>query len=151
MRPPALLLGFALLLLTEPQARGELTAIREGAWEITIAPEVPGVPLEMPSITEIQCLSRERPVPLPPGKDLHCTQLRTALKGDMLVWELACNDGEVAVTGEVRYRNERLSGRMVIDAEDPEHGLMSVAYALTGKHAGPCPRGGRKGGLLSPH
>ena len=68
MRPPALLLGFALLLLTEPQARGELTAIREGAWEITIAPEVPGVPLEMPSITEIQCLSRERPVPLPPRK-----------------------------------------------------------------------------------
>ncbi len=139
MRSPSLLLVVAFLAFS-PAARGDLPEIREGDWEITTALEIPGVPVEMPPITEVQCLGPKAPIPYPPGEDLECRPLKVDVEGNEVAWRLGCNGDSVTVSGNAVYYHDVMAGTMEIVFDDPEVGEMSVRYVLKGRYLGQCKR-----------
>jgi len=111
--------------------------MKEGKWEITAKMEMPGMPMQMPAVTTVQCLSGENKVPKikQTGEEGQCRITHSQMRGKTYIWDVECTAGgrKMSSHGEITYEGETFSGfvRIVQDG-------MTMTNRMQGRWIGPC-------------
>jgi hypothetical protein len=114
---------------------------RDGRWEITTEMDMPGMPMKMPAIKTIQCITKEQAndpnASVPKGgqdknSDCKVTDYKTA--GDKVTYAMKC-EGKNPMTGngEIIYAADTYDGWMKMKTADVE---MTMKYKA--KRLGDC-------------
>lgn len=114
--------------------------VRDGRWEMLTEIEMPGMPMKMPPIKTMQCITKEQAndpnqsVPKGPDEDSDCKVSDYKEAGNKVTWKMKC-EGKNAMTGqgEITYGTNVYDGRMKVTTADGE---MTMKY--TAKRLGDC-------------
>ena len=140
MKALALATATVLSLVAVPHVLAQ-GALREGKWEVTTQMQIPGVPVQLPSNTRVQCVTQaqqEDPASTlpsgPPDPNTHCTASDYHRDGNKVTWKVTCT-GSQPMTGEgsIVVDGDRYDGTMVMTMDQ---GSMTMKYA--GKRVGDC-------------
>ena len=114
---------------------------RDGRWEVKIEMEMPGMPMKMPPMTTIQCITKEqaadpqRSVPQAGrGGQSDCKVSDYKVAGNKVSWTMKCEGPEaMSGTGEITYGENTYDGIMKMDRQGQ---MMTMKYS--GKRLGDC-------------
>ena len=114
---------------------------RDGRWEVTMEMEMPGMPMKMPPMKTIQCVTKEQAddpnqsVPKgQPDKNGDCKVSDYKVAGNKVTWTTTCTGKNASTsTGEMTYAGDSYTGVMKTKTGDTE---MTMKYA--GKRLGDC-------------
>ena len=109
--------------------------MKEGKWEITVQMEMPGMPMSMPAMTSVQCLTGENKTPKVSAASGNCRVVRTEMKGKTYMWDVECDTGEGKNIshGEITYMGDTFSGFFKV-----QQGGITVTNRMKGRRIGPC-------------
>ena len=111
--------------------------MREGQWEITTKMEMVGMPMDMPPVTNTQCLTKKDLVPenSQPGQD--CTFPETKTTGNTVTWKIECKGqgGEMKGSGELTYSGDSFKGTMELQMPQSN---MEMTGRMEGRRIGDC-------------
>ena len=131
--PYLILFAFGLVFLSFPAHAGP--DITEGQWKLTITIDVPGMPMEMPPVTHMQCLTLQDHVPWKTQQSDACKLSDSKTKGNTVYWTVTCSAPNASTTkGEVTYSGNTFEGVMNIEAA----GAPPMTSNIKGKRVGPC-------------
>ena len=130
----ALVILFAIISIS---FAGSVPDMQEGEWEITSKMEVPGMPMEMPPMKHIQCLTKEDFVPQSSQPDQECEFFEVNVTGNTVTWTMQCNnqDGEMKGVGKMIYSGNSFEGTIKITLSP---GNMEMTNYIKGHHIGDC-------------
>ena len=140
MKALALATATVLSLVAVPHVLAQ-GALREGKWEVTTQMQMPGVPVQLPANTRVQCVTKaqqEDPAStLPSGSPdpkADCKASDYHRDGNKVTWKLTCT-GSQPMTGQgaIVVDGDRYDGTMVMTMDQ---GSMTMKYA--GKRVGDC-------------
>jgi len=135
MRSYQFLIFFTLgvVLLSLPAHAGP--DISEGQWEITVKMEIPGMPMAMPAVTNMQCLTTKDHVPWKTQQSDACKLSDSKTKGNTVYWTVKCGGQNASTTtGEITYSGDTFEGVMNIETA----GAPQMTSHIKGKRVGPC-------------
>jgi hypothetical protein len=133
------LVGVVLGLSVSPLAQGPR---RDGRWAVKTEMEMAGMPLKMPPMTTIQCVTKEqaadpqRSVPQAGrgGQPNNCTVSDYKIAGNKVSWSMKCEGPDaMSGTGEITYGDNTYDGVMKMDRQGQ---TMTMKYR--GKRLGDC-------------
>ena len=114
---------------------------RDGNWEVKVEMQMPGMPMNLPPQTLIQCITPEdaadpqRLVP-PRGRgrgQSDCKVSDQKIDGNKVTWSMSCPSEGMTGTGEFVYADGSYTGTMKMNAMGQD---MSMKY--TAKRLGDC-------------
>ena len=116
------------------------TARRDGRWDVTMEMDMPNMPMKMPAIKTVQCITKEQaddPNQVPMGgqeKNKDCKVSDYKVAGSVVTWTMKC-EGKHATTGngEFTYAVDSYDGWMKVKTDGSE---MTMKYK--GKRLGDC-------------
>lgn len=131
--------GMTTTLLVLPPAS---FAIEPGKWEITSQVEMTGMPMQMPPVKNVQCLTDSTPAPTQAGADASegsCRMSDIKTEGDTVTWTMECDsDGaKVKGKGKITYHGATFDGTMNT-VMDQGGQTMEIVTRLNGKRLGAC-------------
>lgn len=114
---------------------------RDGRWEVTTEMDMPGMPMKVPAMKTIQCVTKEQaddPNQSVPkgqqGKNSDCKVSDYKVAGNKVTWTTTCTGkNAMTSTGELTYAADTYEGWTKIKTGDTE---MTMKY--TGKRLGDC-------------
>jgi hypothetical protein len=132
----------ALLVVTTVAVSPALaqTPMRDGQWEVTMQMEMPGMPMQMPAMKSMQCVTKEQLKDpgnaLPKGPDSKdCKVSDYKAEGSKVSWKMACTGAQkMSGSGEIAFKGDSYDGAMTMTM-DPQ-GEMKMK--LSGKRVGDC-------------
>jgi hypothetical protein len=129
-----LVLSLAMLCAV-PCSAGAGPDFEEGAWEITMTVQIPGVPTQIPPITNVQCLKKDDPIPRGQQPGQECELQDMKVKGNSVTWVVSCTDihGEMTGRGKATYGKDKMTGSMTMEGED-----MTMIIDMKGNRIGKC-------------
>jgi hypothetical protein len=118
--------------------------MREGRWEITSQMEMANMPVKMPEMKTIRCVTPEQskdpakalpsPSSNPNGKDQSCKVSDYKAVGNTVSWKVACTGAQsLTGSGEMVFAGDSYTGTMKMTMQQGE---MSMKYS--GKRLGDC-------------
>ena len=110
---------------------------KPGKWAITIQPEVPGLPMALPAITQEQCVTEKDLVPQT-NAGASCGPSNPKTTGNSVEWTVDCKDqkgGTIKGTGKITYSD---SGDSFEGALDLVASGMQMKQKVSGKRLGDC-------------
>ena len=131
-------LASIILLFINPISHvGADPDIHEGRWEITTKTEMPGMPVTIPPVKHIQCLTKNDLVPQKPEKGQDCKITQTKIVGNTVTWFIQCSTQPSLMkgTGKITYKGDTFEGtmKMVMVGQN-----MELTSHLTGRRIGDC-------------
>lgn len=134
----AVLVAIALGLSVSTLAQGPR---RDGRWEVKMEMEMPGMPMKMPPMTSVQCITKEqaedpqRTVPQAGrGAQNNCKVSDYKVVGNKATWSMKCEGPEaMSGTGEITYGENTYEGVMKMD-----HQGQAMTMKYSGKRLGDC-------------
>ena len=114
---------------------------RDGRWEVTMEMDMPGMPMKLPPVKTIQCITKEQAgdpnqaVPQgPQDKNNACKASDYKVSGSTVTWTMKC-EGKTPMTGtgEITYAADSYDGWMKVKTADGE-----MAMKYKGKRLGDC-------------
>jgi len=128
------LIALGLVSLSLP-AHAAGPDISEGQWQITVTMEIPGMPMAMPPVTHMQCLTTQDHVPWKTQQSDACKLSDSKTKGNTVSWIVKCGGQNASTTtGEITYNGNTFKGVMNIEAA----GAPPMTSHIKGKRVGPC-------------
>jgi hypothetical protein len=117
--------------------------VRDGRWEVSTEMEMKGMPMKMPPMKSIQCITKEQandPSQSVPkeaqDKNSDCKVSDYKIAANKVTWTMKCGGGNAATgNGEIVYGDNAYEGWMKIKTPDTE---MTMKY--TAKRLGDCTR-----------
>jgi hypothetical protein len=114
---------------------------RDGRWDVTMEMEMPGMPMKIPPVKTVQCITKEQAddpnqsVPKgQPGKDGDCKVSDYKVAGNKVTWTMTCTGkNAMTSTGEMTYAGDSYTGVM-----KTKTGEMEMTMKYTGKRLGDC-------------
>jgi hypothetical protein len=114
---------------------------RDGNWEITMEMDMPGMPMKMPPVKTVQCITPQQAndpnLALPKsnqGKNDSCKVTDQKIVGNKVSWAIACGgQAPMSGNGEITYAGDSYDGWMKMKTASGE---MTMKY--TGKRLGDC-------------
>ena len=142
-RAVALAFAVALLPLAAPAPAADAPDISPGEWEITIATEMQGLPVAVPTppMTFTSCVTPEKPVPLQPQQGSQCSVLETKTEGDTVTWRIRCDDGQGGSydgSGRIVYKSDRVEGEQTMTMTGMGDTPIKMTSKMKGRRLGPC-------------
>ncbi len=134
-----LFIAFLILFITISISFADSSPnMKEGKWEITTKTEMPGMPMQMPAVTQVQCLTKEDLVPQNSqqgGGDCKITDIKVA--GNTVSWTMHCSGqgGETKGSGEITYSGDSFKGTMKMIMTQANMKMVSV---MNGTRIGDC-------------
>jgi len=111
--------------------------IKAGKWEITTETEMPGMPMKMPPVTHVQCMSQKDLVPQNRQPGQECEISNVSVSGDTVTWTVVCTNqgGTMEGKGRIAYRGDQMQGtmEMVMKGEG-----MKMTSRISGRRIGDC-------------
>ncbi len=136
MKRTALVVAGMLLLSAGYVAAAE--SIRDGQWEVTSQPEMPGMPMKLPATTIKHCYSKEdvkdhRKVV---NQDKNCSVTDYKVSGNKVTWAMKCTgEHEGTFNGETTFSANAYSSVMKMKTQGH-----SMTVNVKGKRIGDCPK-----------
>ncbi len=127
----------AVLSAVSISSAGSGPNMQEGLWEITVKMEMPGMPMNMPSMTHTQCITNEDMVPSgSPQQAEECKITRTKMEGDTVTWTMECDspEGKTRATGKIIYSGNTFKGTIKMTMKEG----MEMTQHLSGRRIGNC-------------
>jgi hypothetical protein len=133
------LLRFLVPLAVAAPLYAEPSPLHEGEWEITVATEIAGMPMQIPPQTHTQCMTKADAVPNDP-RNKECKTTITRRSAGTVAWKIKCSGARAAEgAGEVTYRGDSFEGHMTVKAKDPRSGqTMEMKSTMKGRRLGDC-------------
>lgn len=112
---------------------------RDGKWETTMRMEIPGLPIKMPAVKTVACVTKEdaenpeKSVPSA-SKEGSCKVSDYQVDGQTVTWKFKC-EGKNASTGEgtLTYSENAYDGEMIMETDGQE-----MTMKMSGKRLGDC-------------
>jgi uncharacterized protein DUF3617 len=113
---------------------------RDGRWDITAEMEMPGMPMKMPPMKSVQCITKEQAddpnlaIPKDQNKNSACKVSDYKVAGNKVTWTMKC-EGKDAMTGsgELVYGADTYDGWFKMKTADHD---MTMKYKA--KRLGDC-------------
>lgn len=109
--------------------------MQEGLWEITTRLHMQG--MNMPPMTQTQCLTKENMVPIGSERSQDCEITNMETSGNTVTWAMSCPSpqGETTGTGRITYHGDTFEGEFTMKnpASGPE-----ITTRMTGRRIGDC-------------
>jgi hypothetical protein len=134
--------GVVALCLFGPSGRAfAQIPLRDGNWEVTVQVQVPGMPMKMPDIKDVRCLTRDQlkdpSLAMPsasPDSNNDCKVSDYKATGTKATWTMACTvPMPISGSGEITYAGDTYSGSMTLAT-----GGGDATMKFTGKRLGDC-------------
>jgi hypothetical protein len=114
---------------------------RDGRWEVKMEMDMPGMPMKMPPMTSVQCITKEQAndpqKSMPPqgrGGPSNCTVSDYKVDGNKVTWSMKCAPPEeMTGTGEFTYGAGTYDGIMKV-----VRGGQTMTMKYSGKRLGDC-------------
>jgi len=110
--------------------------MQEGLWKITVKNQMPG--MDMPPMTQTQCLSKEDFIPKGSGyQGEKCKIEDIKITGNTVTWSHKCESegGKIKGTGKVTYSGNSFKGTMMMSL--PQINL-NITTEMNGRRIGDC-------------
>lgn len=109
--------------------------IKYGLWEVTVKIEMAGMPMQMPAITNTQCITKENAVPDSSQPNQDCKMVDQKFTGDTATWRMECNteQGKAEAVGEIVYSGDTFNGTLEMSVQG-----MAMTQKLSGTRLGDC-------------
>lgn len=112
---------------------------RDGKWETTMRMEMPGLPIKLPPVKTVVCVTKEdaenpdKSVPKA-SNDSSCKVYDHKVDGQTVSWKFKC-EGKKASSGEgtITYEENSYAGEMVMETDGQE-----MTMKMSGKRLGDC-------------
>lgn len=112
---------------------------RDGKWETTMRMEMPGLPIKLPPVKTVVCVTKEdaenpdKSVPKA-SNDSSCKVYDHAVDGQTVSWKFKC-EGKKASSGEgeITYEGDSYAGEIVMETDGQE-----MTMKMSGKRLGDC-------------
>jgi len=129
-----LVVSVILLATVSFSLAGSKPNVKPGKWQVTTRMEMPGMQMNMPPMTHIQCITEDDYVPQTsqPGEECKITQTRVS--GDTVTWTMHCR-GEGGDNGKVTYRGDSFEGKISMSMAPSG---MSMTIHTNGRRIGDC-------------
>ncbi len=139
MRVKALLILLVVVASLLPLAAADLR-LNPGKWEITLTPDVKGMPMALKPMTYTACLTSDKPVPIEPQQRGICKLRDTKVEGNTVTWALECEkDGRrMQGNGKITYSGDGFAGDNVMTTTTPGAGAIEMVVRMKGQRLGPC-------------
>ena len=122
-------------------AAAQTNPMRPGRWEVTMQMEMPGMPMQMPAMTNARCVTQQeidspnRGLPSGPNKNPNdCKMSDYKVSGNVVTWTMACT-GQQPMTGsgELKFNGDSYDGlvKMMMDQQQ-------MTMKMSGKRLGDC-------------
>ncbi len=109
---------------------------KEGNWQIEMQTEIAGMPMQMPSMTIEQCLSKNEMVPTQQGQDgSECKITEQSIKGNTVRWRVECPDS--TGRGSITYKGKSFDGKIELEMRG-QTGGMKMTNLMKGTYKGVC-------------
>lgn len=132
-----LVVSVILLATVSFSLAGSKPNVKPGKWQVTTRMEMPGMQMNMPPMTHIQCITEDDYVPQTsqPGEECKITQTRVS--GDTVTWTMHCRGegGEMKGNGKVTYRGDSFEGKISMSMAPSG---MSMTIHTNGRRIGDC-------------
>ena len=129
----------AVFLLFLPAALGAGTVdMQEGLWEITTTMEMPGMPGDMPPMTQTHCITKEdlqNEEKIIPRNEAGCRLTGHNITGNRVTWTVECDEG--SGTGEMTFDSNSYQGTMTMMMRG-EGGAQQMNMRFSGRRLGDC-------------
>jgi len=110
--------------------------LKEGNWQIEMKTEIVGMPIQMPSMTIEQCLTKNEMVPAQQSEDgSECKIVEQSVKGDTVTWTVECPESKGK--GHMTYKGKSFDGKVEIEMNG-ESGGMKMTNIMKGTYKGAC-------------
>jgi hypothetical protein len=113
--------------------------IRAGKWEMTMEMEMPGMPVKMPPVKVVQCVTPEQAANpekgVPTGGKSTCQIKDMKVSGNTISYTVICPEEKVTAEAEMTYTGDSFSGfmKMKVEGQDQE-----ITTKYSGKRIGDC-------------
>jgi len=115
--------------------------MREGNWETTMKMNMPGMPMDMPPMTQTQCVTAamikdpQRAIPAGPGQG-DCRVTNYKLAASTATYTMTCKEPPMTAQGEMKYSGtDAYTGTLKVDMGGQ---MMTISY--DSKRVGDCPK-----------
>lgn len=112
---------------------------RDGKWETTMRMEMPGLPIKLPAVKTVTCVTKEdaenpeKSVPSA-SREGSCKVSDYQIDGQTVTWKFKC-EGKNPSTGEgtLTYTENAYDGELIVDTDGQE-----MTMKMSGKRLGDC-------------
>lgn len=134
--------AFALVLATlvSPVFAGP-TEIKEGLWEISSKVTMSQIAVDMPAMTQTQCVSQSSVDPQQLLKAHNCQFSRNQNTGNTVSWTMSCMEQGIKMngSGSMTYQETAFNGHFDLEMNG-EAGPVTMSTQIDGRYLGACNR-----------
>jgi hypothetical protein len=132
-----LVVSVILLATVSFSLAGSKPNVKAGKWEVTTRMEMAGMQMNMPPMTQTQCLTENDYVPQTSQPGEECKITKTRVSGDTVSWTMHCRSegGEMKGNGTVTYRGDSFEGKISMSMVPSG---MSMTIYTKGRRIGDC-------------
>lgn len=134
-----------LAVIVSTSAATAQSPIRPGRWEVVMQMDMPNMPIKMPEMKSVQCITPEQAkdpassLPRGPqdgrgGSKNDCKVSDYKVSGNTVTWQMACTSPQpITSTGEMTFTDNSYTGTMkMTSAQGP------LAMKVSGTRLGDC-------------
>ncbi|MDO8484538.1 MAG: DUF3617 family protein [Candidatus Limnocylindrales bacterium] len=131
MKLIAMTMSLCAVLVTAVSAQGPM---RAGRWEITTQMQMPNMPVQMPAMKTMQCITKEQlessSKGLPTAADgrSSCKVSDYKVDGNKVTWNMECPD--MTGTGEITFKADTYEGLMKLTTKQGDMSMKMSANRL---------------------
>ncbi len=98
------------------------------------------MPMQMPSHTYTQCITKKNVVPQKVETNQECKTVKHDVRGDTVTWIIECKtpDGTAVSNGSVTYKGETFDGIVKVSMLGGRGGDVEMTQKMLGKWIGQC-------------
>jgi Protein of unknown function (DUF3617) len=137
-RLPVLVVALAVAV-TAVSVTAQNSPMRAGRWEVTIQMEMPNMPVAMPAMKNVRCVTQQeidspnKGLPSGSKNPNDCKVSDYKVSGNTVTWAMACTGPTMTGTGELRFTGDAYEGAMKMMMEQQQ-----MTMKMSGKRLGDC-------------
>ncbi len=116
---------------------GSKINMKEGKWEVTTKMEMQGMPMNMPPVTNTQCLTKKDFIPQSSQAGQECKITDQKISKNTVTWTVKCKGQgiESKGTGKITYNGSSFKGIIKVSTIQPK---MEMTTHVSGRRIGNC-------------
>jgi hypothetical protein len=134
-----LFFGLFLVFMVQQSVAAQKIDAQPGQWEISSQMQMQGLPIKVPPIKQMQCITEKDLVPKGVHQQKNCAASDIKITDNQVSWSMKCQTkaGEVTGKGKVTYQKTSFTGSFQMEMPGPQ-GKMVMTNDLKGRYIGRC-------------